>query len=494
MSGILARLAVLRGRRNEVNTKAQRPLDPLLAQLAADVGAPTRGTWDADYAHRLRKINAYDGSDSGSEEDVVVLPPPQRKLDPIAQRETWRKQMRSQALALSRSWRGSQDECLDDSNDSDVDPFDEEENIIEDESDQEKEDGIDNLENNVEDPLFDKNIPEKGGVLEDHNCESICEQEDRPAERKRCYDLSKPTIEEVKTGGSMDHTTSDIEEDDCSVGVSRSQAENWNNLTTLEDDLTCTAGASKNMEHNCDNGGLKVRFEVKKVAVSKSNENPNLNDILCNADCKVHQDHATCKLECPVGEASSNSISSKNCNILHSDDAGLDHLPGHVPSGNCSIDEKLLIFKSHGELLVDDEAEEDGHNAHVRQGVNLDELYYESSSDNSADEFTCDTVQEDDGIEMEVAAFHRKWQTENDNALVETIRNGTFLTSKSPLSQQKHGVAMDSPATESDMLTSLANSSNKRSEKEKFVPDKLRMVSGRGIVNPVLTEAYVQEM
>jgi hypothetical protein len=97
---MLARLAALRAKRAAAGGPAARRVDPALAAAAAAAGAPTRGTWDVDYALRLREGaggGGDAGNESGSDEDVVVLPPPAVKLDPAAQREKWRRDMRTQA-------------------------------------------------------------------------------------------------------------------------------------------------------------------------------------------------------------------------------------------------------------------------------------------------------------------------------------------------------------------------------------------------------------
>jgi hypothetical protein len=106
MAGMLARLAELRARR-EASTARPPPVDAALAAAAAAIGSPTRGTWDADYLQRLRHPENSRGaalSDVDSdEEEVVVLPPPQVKLDPVAQRTAWRNRMLHEAKQARRA-------------------------------------------------------------------------------------------------------------------------------------------------------------------------------------------------------------------------------------------------------------------------------------------------------------------------------------------------------------------------------------------------------
>jgi hypothetical protein len=68
------------------------------------IGVPTQGTWDVDYARRLRdRAPAVPGSDSEDDgNDFVVLPPPERRLDPVTQRAKWRKEAFEQAREKNR--------------------------------------------------------------------------------------------------------------------------------------------------------------------------------------------------------------------------------------------------------------------------------------------------------------------------------------------------------------------------------------------------------
>lgn len=96
MSAMLARLAALKAKRAAAPGQSARKVDPALAAAAAAAGAPTRGTWDVDYAQRLRG-DTVEVSDDESDDDVVVLPPPAVKLDPVAQREKWKRDMKKEA-------------------------------------------------------------------------------------------------------------------------------------------------------------------------------------------------------------------------------------------------------------------------------------------------------------------------------------------------------------------------------------------------------------
>lgn len=99
----IAKLKARRAMRQEV--APTKHVDAALAAAAARVGKPTGGTWDADYARRLRTRAADEGggaSDSESEGELVVLPPRMVKLDPVAQRERWGKEMRRVAREMGQ--------------------------------------------------------------------------------------------------------------------------------------------------------------------------------------------------------------------------------------------------------------------------------------------------------------------------------------------------------------------------------------------------------
>ncbi|CDF34942.1 unnamed protein product [Chondrus crispus] len=99
MSSVKAKLAALRAKRAKQRSAATPLADPELSAAALAVGAP-QVSWDADYKAKLRQVDTTstlkdsEGSFclSGEDDDeLVVLPPPTRKLNPAAQRQLWRR-------------------------------------------------------------------------------------------------------------------------------------------------------------------------------------------------------------------------------------------------------------------------------------------------------------------------------------------------------------------------------------------------------------------
>jgi hypothetical protein len=210
MAAILARLADLRARRE---ASAARPpaVPPELAAAAAAVGSPTRGTWDADYIQQLRC-----GEDSrrvsrleldSEEDEVVVLPPPQVRLDPVAQRAAWRKQMMHDAKQARRAIMVEKTSCELAESEIVLEQLTEEPEEVDEQGEHR-----DYEEGDVHDD--ESNESDGGEQCEDNNEDSAVEEEEEEAEAKPLGDLREVEGEHCEHPAVKGGESNDIK-DDC---------------------------------------------------------------------------------------------------------------------------------------------------------------------------------------------------------------------------------------------------------------------------------------
>lgn len=391
---MLARLAALKAKRAAAAGCASRRVDPALAAAAAAAGAPTRGTWDADYAARLR--GAEDGAESdgsdGSDGGVVVLPPPVVRLDPVAQREKWRREMRARARGCGGVEGEGVGEVHAGRQDGGEGPDEEDEDVDEDEDEVEEEVVEGEIED--EDQLLVGDVAGEGddGEGEGEDREDAEEDEEEKAE------------EDAEGDAQTGEPAGGKEEADPSHHVVAGDTKEGNSVSAVP--------PSKSLEDPAADGENGVRNEREDGPENDSAAE-------ATADASRPEVSASGKAALEGGEPKDRGAADG------SDDAAVNSGSRSEPASPSAAQpaEKLVLPCRDapavcGEFVEDQAEDEDAADG----GRDSDR---DSDADGAAT--AADALVADDAHaapEPGAAVFHREWERREDAALLDAVAGG----------------------------------------------------------------------